>query len=84
MDTGNFVVGLEHCRACKEDEFDRDAVCTVRWSLHRPGSVEQLGKSNEPDALEKEVAAEKAYVWVVLKGPSEPRRMTIADALWRY
>ena len=79
MDSGSYVVGLDQCRAWKSDEkgFDAMGPSSVRWSLHRPGSPEQFPKTGD---MEKDIQTDKAHVWVVLKGSSEPKRMTVSSA----
>ena len=59
IDIGSFVVGLESYVIKQESDanFDSMAPCTVRWSFHKPGSMEQLGQGGE-----KEISADKAQV----------------------
>ena len=56
--------------------FDAMSPCSVRWSFHKPGSNEQLQQGGE-----KDTNADSSYIYVIPKGDSELRYMSVTDAL---
>ena len=72
------MVGFENCIIRREDnvQFDAMSPCSVRWSFHKPGSKEQLQQGGE-----KDTNADASYIYVIPKGDSELRYMSVTDAL---
>ena len=78
IDSGSFAAGLEHCviRQQGDAQFDAMSPRSVRWSFRKLGSKEQLQQGGE-----KDTNADSAYIYVIPKGDSELRYMSVADAL---